>query len=69
MSRAGWWVLALVLLALGGWGRASGMLVRLLADDDQENASRSTGHGCINRLLVGAMSSLLIMGTEAQFKP
>ena len=33
-ADSGWWVLALVLIALGGWGRASGVFVRVLADDD-----------------------------------
>ena len=59
-ADSGWWVLALVLLALGVWGRSSGVLVRLLADDDPgANRARQVAVW----LLVVAMV-LLIMGLK-----
>ena len=56
----GWWLLAVVLLALGVWGRSIGVLVQLLADDDSR-ANRA--RHLMVWLLVAAMV-LLITGLK-----
>ena len=59
-ADSGWWLLAVVLLALGVWGRSIGVLVQLLADDDSR-ANRA--RHLMVWLLVAAMV-LLITGLK-----